>query len=105
MSRTLPLAGFQVIIIGRFWVFTEGRIEEKFFMTSQAKCATHFSTGFGTLPTHQSFPSAMTCCFFSSLKTMPMPREPIDALLGVNGPGIIVGWFSDDLHWPVLGDR
>ena len=25
MSRVLPLAGFQVTLIGRFWVITEGR--------------------------------------------------------------------------------
>ena len=26
---------------------------------------------------HPSFPSAMTCCFFSSLKTLLMPTEAI----------------------------
>jgi len=32
MSGTsLPLAGFQVIIIGRFWVITEGRLTEMVF--------------------------------------------------------------------------
>src|ERR1700680_4318582 len=45
---------------------------------------------------HPSFPSAMTCCFFSSLKTLLMPREPIRAPLGVNVPGFC--------HGRVLGD-
>jgi hypothetical protein len=35
---------------------------------------------------HPSFPSAITCCFLSSLKTLLMPREPIRASLGVNVP-------------------
>jgi len=33
-----------------------------------------------------SFPSPMICCFFSSLKTLLMPTEPVSALLGVNVP-------------------
>ena len=54
---------------------------------------------------HPSFPSAITCCFFSSLKTLLMPREPISAPLGVNVPGFCYGRFSGDLTWPDLGDR
>jgi hypothetical protein len=37
-------------------------------------------------------------------KTLLLPRKPIRAPVGVNVPGFIVGRFSDDLHWPVLGD-
>ena len=44
-----------------------------------------------------SFPSAMTCCFFSSLKTLPMLAEAICPLVRVNVPG--------PYRWPVLGDR
>jgi hypothetical protein len=54
---------------------------------------------------HPSRPSAMTCCFFSSLKTLLMPTEPIRPLAGVNVSDFIVGRFSADLHWPVLGDH
>src|SRR6266481_3526489 len=54
---------------------------------------------------HPSFPSAMTCCFFSSLKTLLMLTEAIGPLARVNVPGFIVGRFSGDLHWPVLGDH
>jgi hypothetical protein len=54
---------------------------------------------------HPSFPSAMTCCFFSSLKTLLMLTEAIGPLARVNVPGFIVGRFSGDHHWPVLGDR
>ena len=46
---------------------------------------------------HPSFPSATTCCFFSSLKTLLIPREPIGAPLGVNVPGFCYGRFSGDL--------
>src|SRR5215469_11736800 len=43
---------------------------------------------------HPSFPSAITCCFFSSLKTLLMPREPIKALLGVNVLGSALAGFQ-----------
>jgi hypothetical protein len=42
---------------------------------------------------HPSFPSAMTCCFFSSLKTLLMLTEAIGPLARVNVPGFIVGRF------------
>src|SRR5207302_9772218 len=47
---------------------------------------------------HPSFPSAMTCCFFSSLKTLLMPKEPIRAPLGVNVPGFPMAGFQLTLH-------
>ena len=47
---------------------------------------------------HPSFPSAMTCCFFSSLKTLLMPKEPISAPLGVNVPGLPMAGFQLTLH-------
>jgi hypothetical protein len=47
---------------------------------------------------HPSFPSAMTCCFFSSLKTLLMPKEPIRAPLGVNVPGLTMAGFQLTLH-------
>src|ERR1700746_2560505 len=47
---------------------------------------------------HPSFPSAMTCCFFSSLKTLLMPTEPIRALVGVNVPGLPMAGFQLTLH-------
>src|SRR6516165_3535720 len=69
---------------------------------------------------HPSFPSAITCCFFSSLKTLPMPREPTRASLGVNVPGsamagfqvILYGRFwvtaegleNDFIHWKLSTD-
>src|SRR5262245_29188623 len=43
---------------------------------------------------HPSFPSAITCCFFSSLKTLLMPREPIKALLAVNVLGSALAGFQ-----------
>src|SRR5215469_13656205 len=43
---------------------------------------------------HPSFPSAITCCFFSSLKTLLIPREPIKAPLGVNVPGSSLAGFQ-----------
>ncbi len=36
----------------------------------------------------------MTCCFFSSLKTLLMPTEAIGPLVRVNVPGFIVGRFE-----------
>ena len=55
---------------------------------------------------HPSRPSAMTCCFFSSLKTLLMPTEatclPPESM---SRALILVGRFSGDPHWPVLGDR
>jgi hypothetical protein len=47
---------------------------------------------------HPSFPSAMTCCFFSSLKTLLMPTEPIRAPVGVNVPGFPMAGFQLTLH-------
>src|SRR6202035_4320138 len=47
---------------------------------------------------HPSFPSAMTCCFFSSLKTLLMPREPTRASLGVNVPGLTMAGFQLSLY-------
>src|SRR5271166_4599468 len=47
---------------------------------------------------HPSFPSAMTCCFFSSLKTLLMPTEPIRAPVGVNVPGLPMAGFQLTLH-------
>ena len=35
---------------------------------------------------HPSRPSAMTCCFFSSLKTLLIPTEATKPLVGVNVP-------------------
>jgi hypothetical protein len=34
-----------------------------------------------------------------------MLTEAIGPLARVNVPGFIVGQFSGDHHWPVLGDR
>lgn len=47
---------------------------------------------------HPSFPSVMTCCFFRSLKTLLMPREPIRVLLRVNVLGFSCGrfWVTPD---------
>src|SRR5215468_467392 len=47
---------------------------------------------------HPSFPNAITCCFFSSLKTLLMPREPIRAPLGVNVPGFAMAGFQVTLY-------
>src|SRR5215471_7060521 len=47
---------------------------------------------------HPSFPRAITCCFFSSLKTLLMPSEPIRALLGVNVPGFPMAGFQLTLY-------
>ncbi len=47
---------------------------------------------------HPSFPSATTCCFFSSLKTLLMPREPINAPVGVNVPGFTMAGFQLTLY-------
>src|SRR5439155_25092148 len=51
-----------------------------------------------------SFPSAITCCFFSSFKTLLMPTERIRRSQCPER-WFIVGRFSADNHWPVLGDR
>ena len=40
----------------------------------------------------------MTCCFFSSLKTLLMPTEPIRAPVGVNVPGFPMAGFQLTLH-------
>src|SRR5215468_11082372 len=47
---------------------------------------------------HPSFPRAITCCFFSSLKTLLMPREPIKAPLGVNVPDFPMAGFQVTLY-------
>src|SRR5215469_2282236 len=47
---------------------------------------------------HPSFPNAITCCFFSSLKTLLMSREPIRAPLGVNVPGFPIAGFQLTLY-------
>src|SRR5437899_10506562 len=55
---------------------------------------------------HPSRPKAMTCCFFSSLKTLLTSTEGI-ALASTQRPEcwLIVGRFSGDYAWPVLGDH
>jgi hypothetical protein len=40
----------------------------------------------------------MTCCFFSSFKTLLMPREPINAPVGVNVPGLTMAGFQLTLY-------
>jgi hypothetical protein len=51
-----------------------------------------------------SRPSAKTCCFFSSFKTLAMPTEPT-SLRGIQCPGRYSRCrFSGDNQWPVLGD-
>lgn len=53
-----------------------------------------------------SRPRANTCCFFSSVKTLAMPREATSPPTGVNVPGLApFGRFSGDTHWPVLTDH
>src|SRR3974390_2922700 len=47
---------------------------------------------------HPSFPSAITCCFLSLLKTLLMPREPIRAPSGVNVPGFPMAGFQLTLY-------
>ena len=47
---------------------------------------------------HPSFPSAITCCFLSLLKTLLMPSEPIRALSGVNVPGFPMAGFQPTLY-------
>src|SRR5438105_1448776 len=47
---------------------------------------------------HPSFPSEITCCFFSVLKTLLMPSEPIRALSGVNVPGFPMAGFQLTLY-------
>src|SRR5438552_19216274 len=47
---------------------------------------------------HPSFPSEITCCFLSVLKTLPMPSEPIRALSGVNVPGFPMAGFQLTLY-------
>src|SRR5258708_39408252 len=55
---------------------------------------------------HPSRPKATTCCFFSSFKTLLTTTEGI-ALASTQRPEcwIIVGRFSGDYVWPVLGDH
>ena len=52
-------------------------------------------------------PKAMTCCFFSSFKTLLTSTE--DTVLTSESTswvvGFIVGRFSSDHEWPVLGDH
>src|SRR5208283_2080757 len=53
-----------------------------------------------------SRPKAITCCFFSSLKTLAIAAEAISPHAVVNVPeSVSVGRFSGGHHWPVLGDR
>jgi hypothetical protein len=57
---------------------------------------------------HPSFPSAMTCCFFSSLKTWLMSTEPTRALVAVNVPGVTVAGFGVPLYgriWVTLEEK
>jgi hypothetical protein len=55
---------------------------------------------------HPRRPRAITCCLFSSLKTLLMPTKATLPHAGINVPDLIlVGRFSDDHHWPDLGDR
>src|SRR5215469_16594156 len=57
---------------------------------------------------HPSFPSVITCCFFSSLKTLLMPREPIRAPFGVNVPSSAMAGFQLTLYgrfWVTAEDR
>src|SRR5271170_7170662 len=43
---------------------------------------------------HPSFPSAMTCCFFASLKTLLIPTEAIAPLAGVNVLALSLAGFQ-----------
>src|SRR5271156_1404202 len=43
---------------------------------------------------HPSFPSAMTCCFFASLKTLLIPTEAIAPLDGVNVLALSLAGFQ-----------
>ena len=52
-----------------------------------------------------SRPSAMTCCFFSSFKTLltsteGIPPSDVNVLVAFSLAG-----FEVTTHWPVLGDR
>ena len=42
---------------------------------------------------HPSFPSAGLVLYFSSRKTLLIPREPLRPPVGVNVPGSNAGWF------------
>src|SRR5580704_2843898 len=53
---------------------------------------------------HPSRPSAMTCCFFSSLKTLLTMTERNLTSQSMSWLSYLVGRFSGDPHWPVLGD-
>src|ERR1039458_3794520 len=53
---------------------------------------------------HTGRPNAMTCCFFSSFKTLLTLTEGIAlASKSMSGTLLIVGRFSGDHVWPVLG--
>jgi hypothetical protein len=53
---------------------------------------------------HPSRPSAMTCCFLSSLKTLPMPRRSMcSPLASTSRLATCGGRFSAVDQWPVLG--
>jgi hypothetical protein len=43
---------------------------------------------------HSSFPSAMTCCFFASLKILLIPTEAIAPLAGVNVLALSLAGFG-----------
>src|SRR5579864_5986176 len=53
---------------------------------------------------HPSRPSAMTCCFFPSLKTLLTLTEGNPHVRTMSRISESVGRFSSDHHWPVLGD-
>ena len=53
---------------------------------------------------HPSRPSAMTCCFFPSLKTLLTLTEGNPHVRTMSRISESVGRFSGDHHWPVLGD-
>jgi hypothetical protein len=54
---------------------------------------------------HPSRPRAITCCLLSSLKTLLIPTKATVPYVGINVPSLIlVGRFSGDHYWPVLGD-
>src|SRR5580658_1754113 len=53
---------------------------------------------------HPSCPSAMTCCFFPSLKTLLTLTEGNPHVRTMSRISESVGRFSGDHHWPVLGD-
>jgi len=53
---------------------------------------------------HPSFPRAMTCCFFSSLKNIAHAEGAYKGSSRSQCPGPYYGRFSADPTWPDLGD-